>query len=694
MKKSNVKLLLVGACVIGALGMAGCGKKNYDTFPEKYSLASVDVGGMTAKEAKKAVKDAVKKYQIAVKLDDASFDMNADELGLEYNDKTDMQMLINAANKDEKPEKKVELFKTKNAEELESALVDSYITAKTQEQSDAATQSADDSDTDKKQESETTQDSTGETQTFDIRTIQPYRATIAYNAEAGAFVGVDGVAGEAPVYDTATKNLKKAVKELKEKAELASETGNVEGDVAADSDYVQDALKEANAYLDVTVTCNFNPSTGKASTETVGKDQISQWLIVGNDGLSVSLDGESMANYCTELAQKHDVSKTKKGQFKTTSGSVISVNVPAAGQTVDGNKLYESIADAINKKQSATVEAVYSEAQEEETGEYVTYGGNYCEVDLTNQMVYVYKNGQQVVSSPCVTGCIAKGHGTPTGVYSIFSMDKNRYLKGDGYKSWVNFFVPFNGGIGFHDASWRSAFGGNIYLYSGSHGCINMPYAQVQKLFANVSMGEKVIVYGGVDKVESKSQSLGGADSHTVTEGDAPFNLGVTAQDNAKLTYSSDNEGVASVDASGNVTINGVGTATITVKSEATAAYKAGRKTITITVNAKPQPKQDPTVTIACGNKTVTEGDGAFALGASASNGAALSYQSSDPSVAAVDAGGYVTVYKAGTVQITVTAAEIEGWNSASSSVTVTVNPKAQQEMPTEPTEQIEQIAQ
>lgn len=686
MKKSNVKLLLVGACVLGALGMAGCGKKNYDTFPEKYSLASVDVGGMTAKEAQKAVKEAVKKYQIAVKLDDASFDMNADELGLEYNDKTDMQMLINAANKDKEPEKKVELFKTKNADELESALVDSYITAKTQEQSDAATQSTDTSDTDT--DADKKQDSTGETQTFDIRTIQPYRATIAYNADAGAFVGVDGVAGEAPVYDTATKNLKKAVKELKEKAELTSETGNVEGDVAADSDYVQDALKEANAYLDVTVTCNFNPSTGKAATETVGKDQISQWLVVGNDGLSVSLDGESMANYCTELAKNHDVSKTKKGQFKTTTGSVISVNVPASGQTVDGNKLYESIADAINKKQSATVEAVYSEAQEEETGEYVTYGGNYCEVDLTNQMVYVYKNGQQVVSSPCVTGCIAKGHGTPTGVYSIFSMDKNRYLNGDGYKSWVNFFVPFNGGIGFHDASWRSTFGGNIYLYSGSHGCINMPYAQVQKLFANVSMGEKVIVYGGVDKVESKSQSLGGADSHTVTEGDAPFNLGVTAQDNAKLTYSSDNEGVASVDASGNVTINGVGTATITVKSEATASYKAGSKTITITVNAKPQPKQDPVVTIACGNKTVTEGDGAFGLGASASNGAALSYQSSDPSVASVDAGGNVTVYKAGTVQITVTAAEMEGWNSASSSVTVTVNPK--QPEPVQPTEPVQ----
>ena len=43
-------------------------------------------------------------------------------------------------------------------------------------------------------------------------------------------------------------------------------------------------------------------------------------------------------------------------------------------------------------------------------------------------------------------------------------------------------------------------------------------------------------------------------------------------------------------------------------------------------------------MTIGCGNKTVTEGDAPFSLGASASNGAGLSYQSSDPSVASTDA--------------------------------------------------------
>jgi predicted small lipoprotein YifL len=70
MKKKSIKLLVVLACVLMALGMAGCGKKAYKTFPEKYKLASVDVGGMTADEAKKAIKTAVGKYKISVKLDD------------------------------------------------------------------------------------------------------------------------------------------------------------------------------------------------------------------------------------------------------------------------------------------------------------------------------------------------------------------------------------------------------------------------------------------------------------------------------------------------------------------------------------------------------------------------------------------------------------------------------------------------
>ena len=274
MKKKSIKLLVVLACVLMALGMAGCGKKAYKTFPEKYKLASVDVGGMTADEAKKAIKTAVGKYKISVKLDDASFDMTAEGLGLKYNDKADLQELINAANKDKEPEKQVKLFKMDKSDKMETALVDSYITAKTQSQSDATAQSDTDTDANDGEQKKTATD----TQTFDIRSIVPYRATIAYNADAGQFEGVDGVSGDAPVYDNAAANLTSAVKELKDKVELTSATGYVDGEKAADSEQVKKALKEANAYLDVTVTCNFTPATGEAATEAVGKDQIAQWL--------------------------------------------------------------------------------------------------------------------------------------------------------------------------------------------------------------------------------------------------------------------------------------------------------------------------------------------------------------------------------------------------------------------------------
>ena len=55
--------------------------------------------------------------------------------------------------------------------------------------------------------------------------------------------------------------------------------------------------------------------------------------------------------------------------------------------------------------------------------------------------------------------------------------------------------MPFNGGIGLHDATWRGSFGGEIYRNSGSHGCINMPYEKAKELYEKVDAGTVVHVY-------------------------------------------------------------------------------------------------------------------------------------------------------------------------------------------------------
>ena len=57
--------------------------------------------------------------------------------------------------------------------------------------------------------------------------------------------------------------------------------------------------------------------------------------------------------------------------------------------------------------------------------------------------------------------------------------------------------MPFitSTGIGLHDANWRSQFGGNIYQYDGSHGCINMPPSKAAALYSMVSAGTTVYVH-------------------------------------------------------------------------------------------------------------------------------------------------------------------------------------------------------
>lgn len=123
---------------------------------------------------------------------------------------------------------------------------------------------------------------------------------------------------------------------------------------------------------------------------------------------------------------------------------------------------------------------------------------SYVEVDISDQNLKFYKDNKVVMSTDVVTG----KNSTPTdiGSYEIEYKAKNVTLKGyneDGskYASPVSYWMPFNGGEGLHDATWRSYFGGSIYEYGGSHGCVNMPYSSAQELYNQVDAGTKVLVH-------------------------------------------------------------------------------------------------------------------------------------------------------------------------------------------------------
>ena len=102
---------------------------------------------------------------------------------------------------------------------------------------------------------------------------------------------------------------------------------------------------------------------------------------------------------------------------------------------------------------------------------------------------------KKVLESDFVSGNVSKNYTTPPGIFSLTYKQKDAVLKGQDYAAPVSYWMPFNRNIGFHDAKWRSKFGGDIYKTGGSHGCINMPPSNAKILFENINTGFPVICY-------------------------------------------------------------------------------------------------------------------------------------------------------------------------------------------------------
>ncbi|MCL2718681.1 MAG: L,D-transpeptidase [Lachnospiraceae bacterium] len=122
-------------------------------------------------------------------------------------------------------------------------------------------------------------------------------------------------------------------------------------------------------------------------------------------------------------------------------------------------------------------------------------GPSYVEIDLTNQHLYLYIEGERILDSELVSGNMSQGMATPAGVFGITYRERNAVLRGATYTTPVSYWMPFNGNIGMHDATWRRSFGGDIYINDGSHGCINLPYSVAKEIFSYISAGFPVVCY-------------------------------------------------------------------------------------------------------------------------------------------------------------------------------------------------------
>lgn len=206
----------------------------------------------------------------------------------------------------------------------------------------------------------------------------------------------------------------------------------------------------------------------------------------------LQLKENAIEDFVESLAAKYDTVGVSR-QFLSTRGDLVTVEGGLYGNKIDREAEIAYLKEAFKAEKKEVHEPVYLQEAWKKGSEDI--GSTYIEVDMTQQKMYYYVDGVAVVDTPIVTGNTSRRMGTPSGVNFVYAKQKNRVLRGPGYASHVDFWMPVKGNIGIHDAAWRGKFGGTIYQTNGSHGCINTPRAAMEQLFEMAEVGTPVVMF-------------------------------------------------------------------------------------------------------------------------------------------------------------------------------------------------------
>lgn len=259
-----------------------------------------------------------------------------------------------------------------------------------------------------------------------------------------------------------------------------------EAQLKASAPELLEALDEMNRLAGTRITYQFGDTM-----EILDGSRINEWLSV-DENYHVTLDKDKVKEYVDYIGKTYNTFG-KVRTFQTSYGKVIKVEGGDYGWWLDRKSELAELMELIENGEQTVKTPVYFQTAQQYGDDDI--GNTYVEINLTAQHLFFYKDGELIVESDFVSGNVSKNYATPVGTYPIQYKENDATLVGEDYETPVKYWMPFNKNIGLHDASWRSAFGKNIYKTRGSHGCINMPPKAAKKVFENIRRGVAVVVY-------------------------------------------------------------------------------------------------------------------------------------------------------------------------------------------------------
>lgn len=263
-------------------------------------------------------------------------------------------------------------------------------------------------------------------------------------------------------------------------------------DITSDSEEIVSEQARLEKLLSMKVTYKIDEVSWELTSEDYG-----DW-ITNISADKIEFDKDKIHEYVQNMADRYDTYDVPRN-FRTHDGRTVTLDNTWYGWLIDVDSETDELYTVLEAGESVErvpeldcYAAVYHDGGDD-------IGDTYIECDFGQQHIYVYVDGELVMDSDCVTGSLANSgkFRTPGGVYTILYTKSPAVLVGDDYETPVKYWMPFIGelGIGFHDATWRSAFGGDIYKSGGSHGCVNLPLSAAEQLFNIAYEGMPVVCY-------------------------------------------------------------------------------------------------------------------------------------------------------------------------------------------------------
>lgn len=462
------------ACIAAGIGVGFlaivyfCGVWYYSgRFFEGTRIGSVLCENMTAEEAEQAIKNQVENYSVEIVFKDGTEKIQGRDIGYTYQSENAAQAVLEEQNAFLWPKG---LFKGETYPADHSASVDQE---KLREK------------------------------ILSFPSMQKENMTPAKDAyiafENNQFVIKKETQGTVIDEELFLEKVKDGIEERKEKISAEEEGVYVVPAVLQDDEKLKKQQEVWNSCAAVTVTYLFGDKR-----EILDGMRVKDWFTYDQAGNCVENPDGLMANiqaYAAELAAKYDtlgrdrvIKSTATGELVTVEGGDYGFLIDQEGESLQLLADIQSHADTQREPVYAQRGAVYGAND---------VGNTYVEVDLTQQHLWYYKDGNLLMDSDFVSGTYYNySRRTPGGTYYLKYKQRDQVLRPapnpDGsydYESPVDYWMPFNGGIGFHDADWRWYFGGSIYLYNGSHGCINLPVSFAGKFYENLEAGCPIICF-------------------------------------------------------------------------------------------------------------------------------------------------------------------------------------------------------